>query len=199
MEYIQVKTDPKMNYKIIKRTEIHKGFISLFKVEVDHDTFNGERITNTYEVIEGGDSAAVLLYEKDTNSLLLVRQFRFPTTKNDDGWLLELVAGNIDEGESRESSIQREIEEEIGYETSGFTEIGGFYASPGSSSERIYIYYSEVTRIEKTKEGGGKEEESEDIELIKVPIDELQNMISQHKIKDAKTMLAILWFLKEKL
>lgn len=187
-----------MNYKIISRTEMYKGFISLFKVVVDHDTFKGGRITNTYEVVEGGDSAAVLLYEKDTNALLLVRQFRCPTTKNDDGWILELVAGNIEEGEKKEVSIQREIEEEIGYETSGFTEIGEFYVSPGSSSERIFIYYSEVTRIEKTKEGGGKDEDCEDIELVKIPVNEIQEMIRSQKINDAKTMIALLWFLKVK-
>lgn len=187
-----------MNYTIIERSEIYKGFISLFKVEVEHDTFSGKRINNTYEVVEGGDSAAVLLYEKDTDSLLLVRQFRCPTTKNDDGWILELVAGNIEECEKREVSIQREIEEEIGYETSGFTEIGGFYASPGSSSERIFIYYTEVTRKEKTKGGGGKEEECEDIELVKIPVTEIQKMIVSQKIKDAKTMISLLWFLREK-
>lgn len=187
-----------MNYKIIKRTEIHKGFISLFKVDAVHDTFKGGSITKTYEVVEGGESAAVLLYEKDTDSLLLIRQFRCPTTKYDDGWILEIVAGNVEKGESIEDSLQREIEEEIGYETSGFTEIGGFYVSPGSSSERIFIYYTEVTGKEKTKDGGGKDEDCEDIELVKIPVEEIQQMIKDKKIKDAKTMLAILWFLKEK-
>lgn len=187
-----------MNYKILKRTEIYKGFISLFKVEVEHDTFKGGSITNTYEVVEGGESTAILLYEKDTENLLLIKQFRYPTTKKDDGWLLEIVAGNVEKGESRETSIQREIEEEIGYETNGFTEIGGFYVSPGSSSERIFIYYTEVTRKEKTKDGGGKDEECEDIELVKIPVSEIQEMIRNQKFKDAKTMIALLWFLKEK-
>lgn len=187
-----------MNFKVLQKENIYKGFFHLSKIHVEHDKYDGSKATKQVEMVERGDACAIVLYEKDTDSILLVEQFRFPTTHNDSGWLVELVAGMIDEGESPLISTKREIEEEIGYTVQEIESIGVYYLSPGGASERIHLFYSEVTSNDKTLKGGGKLEESEDIKLIKIKSPDLQHALQSGFIKDAKTALGINWFLLHK-
>lgn len=187
-----------MKYKILKKEKIYQGFFELSKVHVEHDKYDGTKVTKQVEIFERGDACAIVLYEKDTDSILLVEQFRFPTTQNDSGWLIELVAGMIDKGESPITSTKREIEEEIGYNVRSIESIGVYYLSPGGTSERIHLFYSEVNSNDKTLEGGGKWDESEDIKLIKIKSSDLQQALQSGLIKDAKTALGINWFLVNK-
>lgn len=185
---------------IVDRIEsLYDGFFKLFKVNLSFEKYNGEFNSASIEVLDRGDSAAVLLYQKDTKELLLVEQFRYATTKSSNGWIMELVAGRIEEKEKPEESITREIAEEIGYEITNLKNIGQYYLSPGGTTERIYIFYSEVNSENRVELGGGKIEESEDIKLIKIKVDEIEGIIKRNVIIDAKTIIAIQWFLKNKL
>lgn len=177
---------------------LYQGFLSIKKVDVEFEKYNGEFDLKTVEVLERGDSAAILLYQKDTNEILLVEQFRYPTTKSTDGWIVELVAGKIEIEESPEESIIREIEEEVGYTIDEIENIGEFYLSPGGSTERIYIFYAEVNSTNKTKKGGGVLDETEDIRLVKIKIIDLESILESNEIIDAKTVIALQWFIKNK-
>ena len=104
---------------------------------------------------ERGDSVAALLFDREEQAIVLVRQFRFPTHGKGPGWILEAVAGIVDEGESPEEAIRREVLEETGYRVDQLEHISTFYVSPGGSSERIGLYYAEVGRQDHVGEGHG--------------------------------------------
>ncbi len=143
---------------------------------------------------ERGDSVAVLLANPETGRLVLVNQFRYPTYEKGPGWLNEIVAGVVDENETPETAIRREVREETGYELARLEPIATFYASPGGSSERIFLYYGELVG------GTGRSRESslgvgdEDIRVVEVTPDELWNWFLSNDLPDASTVVALLWY-----
>src|SRR6185369_17825723 len=120
-----------------------------FKVEEAHlrfELFNGKMSPLVRRLsLERGDSVAILVFNQTTKKLILINQFRYPTYKNNDGWIIETIAGMIDPGETPEQSARREVQEETGLDIDAFEYIATFYPSPGGSSERIILYYSEVS------------------------------------------------------
>src|SRR5215475_7340239 len=109
---------------------------------------------------------------------------------------METVAGILDEGETPESALKREVLEETGYAVETFEHIGTFYVSPGSSSERIILYYAEVSGQSNVGPGGGLESEGEDIETVELSLDDLERLLRRHSVQDAKTIVAIQWLLR---
>jgi len=187
-----------MKYKILKEETVYDGFLKVKKAEVLHDSFySEEQVASTRETMERGDAVAVLLHETDTGSLLFVNQFRYPVTKNDTGWLIELPAGKIEEGEDAADCARREVLEELGYETNTLESICHCYMSPGGSTERTFIFYAEVTAASKTAKGGGLSLEKEDIQLYRHAVNSLREALASGFFNDAKTLLAIQWFLLE--
>lgn len=187
-----------MKYKKIdKVTEdelVYNGFLKIRKSLVEFDTFNGNSITKDFEIMERGDSVAVLIKEIDTNQFLFTNQFRFATTKENVGWLIEIPAGGLKNGENPESCAKREVEEELGYVIESNLEfICKFYVSPGGTTEMISLYYAEVTSFDKTSKGGGLKYEKEDIELVKIPVNDVFNLIG-NMIIDGKSIIALQWF-----
>jgi nudix-type nucleoside diphosphatase (YffH/AdpP family) len=81
--------------------------------------------------------------------------------------------------------------EETGYSVQNLHRIAHPYLSPGGSSERIHIFYSEVSLADRVGEGGGLIAEHEDIRVIGLPIEEAFAMAGDRKIVDAKTLLAL--------
>jgi nudix-type nucleoside diphosphatase (YffH/AdpP family) len=144
-------------------------------------------------VFERGDSAAALLFNRDTQKVILVNQFRYPTYEKGQGWLYEVVAGVIDTNEQPEESIKREVREEIGYETHELTYIATFYVSPGGTSERIILFYGEVGDADRVSAGGGLASEHEDIELVELTLPDLWRALEIGDIVDAKTLIAAQW------
>jgi ADP-ribose pyrophosphatase len=143
--------------------------------------------------LERGDSAAAVVQRREDGAILLTRQFRYPTLKHGPGYLLELPAGVIEDGEDPEIAMQRELAEELGYEADEMVSIGTFYASPGGSSERVFLYYAEVDASDRVGDGGGVPSEGEVIELVAVSFDELLSMVADGTIADAKTIIGALW------
>ncbi len=157
--------------------------------------FNGQMSDTVRRLVfERGDSAAALLFNTDTQKVLLIEQFRYPTYDKGPGWMQEIVAGVIDGGEQPEETIRREIREEIGYEVRGpLTHIATFYVSPGGTTERNMVYYAEVSDADRTSQGGGKVSEHEDIELVEKTLPELWQALDNGDIIDAKTLIAVQW------
>jgi nudix-type nucleoside diphosphatase (YffH/AdpP family) len=168
-------------------------------------------------VFERGNAAAVLLFNLDTNCVVLVNQFRAPTLGDDgiaDGWatevaggrLTEAVAGVIDKPESAIRTAIRETKEETGYEVREPNEDGDeqdgdlkliakFFPSPGGSSELIYLYFAKVRNANKTGEGGGVRDgvRNEDISVQEIPVEDLFRQIRQKRIEDPKLLIGALW------
>lgn len=182
-----------MKYSVRDEKVVFDDHYKIVKADVTYDTFKDGKIHTKRLAFERGDSVAVVLLEKETDSILLTKQFRYPTCKHNNGWLLEIPAGSLDENEDPEDCIIREVMEELGYKITSPELLYTFYTSPGASTERIFLYYSEVSQKDKTGEGGGNENESEDIQVVKIPISEIPAKIPE--LKDAKTILGLQWFL----
>ena len=144
-------------------------------------------------VFERGDAAGAILFNRDSQKVLLVEQFRYPTYEKGSGWIKEVVAGVIKPEEGPEEGIRREIEEEVGYCVQELTPIATFYVSPGGTSERIFLYYAEVGNSDCVSAGGGLVDENEDIQIVEYSRSELQQALTSGEIQDAKTLIAVQW------
>jgi ADP-ribose pyrophosphatase len=173
-------------------------FEDVFKVEEAHlryEKFNGSMSNVVRRIsLERGDSVSVILFNLNTNKIILVTQFRYPSYKNGDGWITEAIAGILDPGETPEQTARREVEEEIGLAISTLEHISTFYPSPGGSSERIYLFYSEVSGGNaKYRGNGGLLSEGEDTQAVELSLEEALNKIQSGEIMDAKTIIGIYW------
>ncbi len=170
----------------------------VFKIEeayLRYEKFNGEMSGTVRRIsLERGDSVAVLIFNIATNKIILISQFRYPSYKTGHGWLFEAIAGIIDSGESSEAAARREVQEETGLEIKSLEPISTFYPSPGGSSERIFLYYSEVSKEPASyEETGGLLCEGEDIKSHEISLDDALMKIKSGEIMDAKTIIGIQW------
>jgi len=179
--------------QVISQSREYDGFLKLDRVRFRYERFDGtwsDEITRL--ILERGDAVGVLLYHRHRQSVLLVEQFRYAAyVHGGPGWLLEIVAGVIEEGEGRLATAQRELIEETGYSLSHLHDFGMFYPSPGGSSERIYLYLGLLDGMPRTGPGGGLAAEQEDIRLREIPLTETLRMIESGEICDGKTIIAL--------
>lgn len=184
-----------MKFDIKKEQKVYSGFLKVLKAEVTHDTFKDkETITASRECLERGDSVAVLIYEKETDSFLFTRQFRYPSARRDSPWILELVAGSVDENEEAETAAKREVQEEIGFKIDHLEKIVTYFPSPGGCSEQISLFYTEVNSKQQTQEEGGKKEEKEDIELVRFKKDVAKKMLQEGAFNNSITIIGLQWW-----
>jgi len=188
-----------MKFKILKEEVIFENKFKIKKATIEHELFNSNTIKVDRLCFERGDSVAILLYEKDTDSLLFTNQFRYPTIKGSNGWLLELTAGSIETGDDPIERVKKEVEEEIGYKVNDIAFINSFFVSPGGTSERIFLYYAEVNSSDKVFEGGGLKFEKEDIQLVKIKTKDVFQKLSNNQFQDGKTIIGLQWFLLNKI
>jgi ADP-ribose pyrophosphatase len=144
-----------------------------------------------------GDSVAAIVFNADTEHVILVNQFKYPTYDKGPGWISEVVAGILEEGESPEEAIRRELIEEIGYRPRRLRHICTFYVSPGGTSERIILFYAEVTDEDRIGSGGGVEAEGENIRLVELSLSDLRSALESNDIVDAKNLVGALWLQQE--
>lgn len=167
----------------------------VFKVEeaiIEHRKHDGSWSPPLRQLcFERGDSVAALLLNRDTDRLVMVNQFRYPTLEKGPGWMDEIVAGSLPEAETPDACIIREIREETGYEVENLKPIATFYMSPGGSSERVFLYYGEVSGEPPLAEGLGVGDE--DTKVIEVSPTELWDAFLGGQQQDAKTIIALMW------
>jgi len=158
-----------------------------------YEKFNGEMSEIITRLnFNRGDSVAILIYNQEEDSVILVKQFRYPAyVKDGPGWILELVAGMIEKDKDAISVAHSELLEEAGYEVDDLESISNFYVSPGGTSERIHLYLASTHR--KIGSGGGLAQEHEDIQIVELSLDEAIKMIDSGEICDAKTIVALQW------
>lgn len=170
-------------------------FFKVIEARLHFEQFNGEMSSLIRRLVfERGDSTSVLIYNLDTQKIILTNQFRYPTYEKGHGWIDEIVAGTIDPGESPEETTRRELVEESGLNVSALEHICTFYPSPGGSSEQIYLYYAEVSgESAKYSKRGGLINHGEDITSFEISLDEALDKIKTGEIRDAKTIIGIYW------
>lgn len=156
---------------------------------------NGEWQQQEREVFDHGNAVTALLYNKAKGTVLLTRQFRIATylNGNSNGMLLEACAGLLEEGETPEETMIREIREETGYEVEKVEKIFEAYSSPGAYKELVHYFVVPVTDKQKTSAGGGLAEEGEDVKLVELPFPKALQMVMDGEIKDGKTIALLLY------
>lgn len=178
--------------KILQTEILSDNWYTLNKITFEKTNSNGSVQTQSREAYDRGNGATILLYNKDLNTVILTKQFRLPTyiNGNSDGMLIETCAGLLD-NDNPEECIKRETEEETGYKISKVEKVFESYMSPGSVTEILHFFIAEYSKEMKMAEGGGLEEEGEDIEVLELSFDEALNMIDTGAIKDAKTIMLL--------
>ena len=177
---------------ILKTEILSDNWYTLRKLTYQRQKNDGTTETNTRETYDRGNGAAILLYNKQTRTVILTRQFRLPTfiNGNPDGMLIEVCAGLLDKDQP-DVAIRRETEEETGYKIAAVEKVFEAYMSPGSVTEMLYFFIAEYSNDMKVHEGGGLEEEQENIEVLELTVDKAMQMFSAGEIKDAKTIMLL--------
>lgn len=177
----------------IEKTEIlSDNWYTLKKVTFNIQKNDGTVEQQSREAYDRGNGAVILLYNKNSDTVILTRQFRLPTfiNGNPTGMLIEACAGLLD-NDNPEECIKRETEEETGYKISKVEKIFEAYMSPGSVTEILHFFIAEYSTEMKITDGGGLDEEGENIEVLELSFEETLKMIDSGEIKDAKTIMLL--------
>lgn len=174
--------------KILDEKVVFKDVLTIEKGTVQDDagkTFSRVRVKRQ-------DASCVLVFNTDSNKIILTRQFRYGAAPKTPENILEVVAGKVDEGEEPFTTAIRETEEEIGFrvKTENMKYLVTCFSSPAYTSERYHIYFALVTNEDKKSKGGGLETENESIELIEITPEIFKEKILNGQLLDAKTYLA---------
>ena len=110
---------------------------------------------------------------------------------------IEVCAGVLD-GDKPEDCVKKEAIEETGYEIFNIRKVFDSYMSPGAVTERLHLFIAEYDSTKKIALGGGLNDETEDIELLEIPLKELNKTIYEGKIRDAKSIMLIQAYLQIK-
>lgn len=184
------------NISILENEIVAKNWATVRKITYRILKANGSWETQIREAYDRGNGAAILLYNREKRTVILTRQFRLPTfiNGNREGLLIEVCAGILDEADPV-ACIKRETEEETGYQITQVEKVFEAYMSPGSVTELLYFFVAAYTEDMKLHEGGGLDEEEEDIEVLEYDFDEAYRMIETGEIRDGKTIM-LLQYLK---
>lgn len=183
-------SNPKV--KINKIENLSDNWYKLDKVDFDYQTKNGDWQNQLRESYDRGDGAAILLYNPSKKTVILTKQFRMPSylNENPDGMMIEVCAGLLDADDPL-TCIKKEAEEETGYKINNPTKLFEIYSTPGAVTEKIHYFMAEYDANMKISEGGGLEEETEEIEVLEITFDDAMEMIYTGEIKDAKTIILL--------
>jgi ADP-ribose pyrophosphatase len=181
--------------EILNKQRVFDDFFKVDEVRVRYEKFDGSMGEAVRRLsFERGDAVAVLIYNRDRQCVILARQFRYPAYETGGGWLTEVVAGILEQGETPGETVRREVLEEIGYRVNEIVPVSTFYTSPGGSSERVFLYYAEVSDTDRVSGGGGVETEHEDIQVKEFTLQEVWKGLDNGDFNDAKTIIALMWF-----
>ena len=184
-----------MKWSIIKKNIRYKGFFKLTEVELQHDLFaGGKSPVLVREIIDRGHAVAVLPYDPVRDEVVLVEQFRVGAGEDSDGpWLIEVIAGYQEPGESAEEVVHREALEEAGCLLSDVGLMHRCYASPGGSNERVSLFFA---RTDSSNIGGihGLDEEGEDIRVHVVSSQQAFDWLDSGRIDSAMPIISMQWF-----
>jgi len=182
-----------MDYKLKSKRPLHRGFFELDSYSIEHERFDGGTLHIEREHLERGNAVAVLLYDSTCDEVLLIEQFRIgAAVRDDNAWLIEIVAGMIDEGENAEEAARREAVEEAGYAPNTMTYLGKYYSTPGGSSEHITLYLGHIDKNKPVGKGGGIASEHEDIRCFWLTRKEAMQWVYNGTINSGAPMLALL-------
>ena len=176
----------------IRKELLSDNWYSLNKVTFEYQREDGEWETQIREAYDRGNGAVILLYNTKKQTVVLTRQFRMPTylNGNNDGMMIEACAGILEKGNAEET-IKMEVEEETGYQIDNVQKVFESYMSPGSVTEILHFFIGAYEDHMKVSEGGGAEDETENIEVLELPFTKAWQMMVAGEIRDAKTIMLL--------
>lgn len=180
--------------EVLEQQVCYQGFFRLERYRLRHRLYDGTMSTPLVrELFERGHAAAVLPYDPLLDRVVLLEQFRIGALTSPGGaWLLEIVAGIIEEGETAEQVVRRELLEETGCTLHELEPICEYMVSPGGTSERISLFCG---RVDASGAGGvhGLAEEGEDIRVASVGFDEAMALLGEGRLNSASPIIALQW------
>ena len=181
-------------FEILDKEILYNGFFRMEKYRLKHTLYAGGWSAEICrELFVRGSAVAVLLYDPQTDQVVLIEQFRAGAIiQPDRTWLVEIVAGGIEEGETAIEVAYRESMEEAGCEIQELIVINEFYTTPGGCSERITLFCG---KIDSTQVGGihGLDHEDEDILVRAVNFKDAYVMLENNEIESAIPIIALQW------
>jgi len=163
----------------------------LKKTTFDYHRRDGTWETQARQTYDRGDGAAVLPFDAERGTVLLVRQFRFPAYVNGHpAPLIEVCAGKLDDDDP-ETCVRKEAEEELGYRLREIRRVFHVFMSPGSVTERLALFLGRYSPGDRVSAGGGEASEGEDIEVLEMPLERALEMVGAGEIVDAKTIMLL--------
>lgn len=176
-----------MYSKVLKSEEIYKGFVSLRKDTIEHETYAGECVTIVREIIGGGDSVSGIILNIQKQEIYLVEQYR--ATVND--WTTEAVAGMVDDGETAYEAFVREAHEELGVKLQFTYSLPTYtHGSIGTKTGRSYHFFA-IT-VETPHDFAG-ENSHEDIRIKTYSLDAFDRLVHSGAFIDPKILLPYLF------
>lgn len=180
--------------KLLNQRDLYKGFFHMTEYRFKHRLFEGgwsEEVKR--EVFERGNAGVLLAYDPKRDEVVLIEQIRIPAYETSETpWLLEVVAGMVEEGESPEDVVRREAQEEAGVVVGRCEPIVSYLSSPGGTSERMHVYVGEVDAT--TAKGiHGLACENEDIRVHVVSREQAYRWVEEGVIDNAASVIALQW------
>ena len=163
----------------VRRVSTYQGVV----VELTEDIVKlSNGATTVREVVHHPGGVCVAAVDADGN-VAMVRQFRYPFGAH----LLELPAGKLEKGEEPFPAAQRELSEETGLEADQWRELGAICVSPGISTEKLYLYMATGLH-----QGAAHPDPNEFLDVERIPLSQLVQMVDRGDIQDAKTVVGVL-------
>jgi ADP-ribose pyrophosphatase len=179
---------------VLSRSVPHTGFLTVERYQLRHRLYAGGWTKPLdREVCVRGAASGVLPYDPERDAVVLVEQFRMgPFAVGAAPWMVEIVAGLIDPGETPEQVAVREAREECGCAVTDLLPITRYFPSPGSFAERVDVFCGRVDS-RTAPAAGGAPHEGEDIRVLVVPWRTAKRQLEQGGYANAATIIALQW------
>ncbi len=187
-------SNKQQDVKVIEQETVYRGYAAVEKYSLQHKLFaGGWSEIFTRELLVRHNAVAVLPYDPILDKVVLIEQFRIGAfNSSDNPWIIEVVAGVIDKGNSKEEIARLETQEEAGLELKELIPMYEYYSSPGALSEMVKIYCGIVDASNANGIHGVKDE-NEDIKVHVLSSQEAFDAIRTGKINNAATIIALQW------
>ena len=174
----------------IRETLLSDNWYTLKKYTFELLRRDGRWQEQSREAYDRGNGAVILLYNREKQTVVLVRQFRIATwvNGNEDGMLIETCAGLLDSDEPEEC-VRKEAIEETGFEVGEVRKLFELFMSPGGVTELIYFFIAEYNDTQRANDGGGVDDE--DIEVLELPYHRALEMMANGEIRDGKAVILL--------
>lgn len=183
------------DFEVIDEQSRWRGFFEVVEVSLRHRLFGGGWSGEVRRVVaRRREAVGVLIYDPRIDCLAVAEQFRVGALRRQPSpWLMELIAGLMETGESPEDVARRECMEEAGVELLALERVAAYYSSPGGSDEYFHLYCAcaDLAGVEGLY---GLDAEAEDIRLHVLPVPEVLAMAEDGRIDNAHSLVAIHWF-----